>query len=157
MNEPLFHAIDADDPEFRAAHARAAATIAEFVARVRREDGATKMAKLRFRDPETSERLGEDRFLYLWLAQIVHHPEQRMLSGVFFEVPEELLQWHQVGQRLGFDPEDVFDWMVIRDGHLHGGFTVRVTRARQQTAEARARYDAYIGVSSYEPIADEPG
>lgn len=42
-----------------------------------------------------------------------------------FEVPPELQNWHQVGQRLGFEGEDIFDWMVLtEDGRLFGGYTL---------------------------------
>ena len=112
------------------------------------------MAKLRFRDPDLSDRLGEDRFFFLWLSEVVYHPAERIFSGVFFEVPDGFEKYHPVGQRLGFDPEDVFDWMVNEDGHLRGGFTIRVTRARLADEAEKARYDDYIGVSSYEPIGD---
>jgi hypothetical protein len=75
-------------------------------------------AKLRFRDPDESERLGEDRFLFLWLSAVHYQTAERVFSGTFFEVPHGLQRWHQVGQSLGFDPEEIFDWMVLRQGHL---------------------------------------
>lgn len=152
LDEPIFQAIYADDAEFSAAHARASATIAEFLLLVRRGGDARFMAKLRFRDPDLSDRLGEDRFFYLWLSEVVYHPEENIFSGVFFEVPKGFEKWHQVGERLGFDPQDVFDWMVIENRHLRGGYTIRVTRSRQRTEEDKLRYDEYIGVTSYEPI-----
>lgn len=50
-----------------------------------------------------------------------------------------------------FDPEDIFDWMVLtRSGHLNGGYTLRVTRSLMPEAE-RADYDRHIGVLVYEP------
>lgn len=70
---------------------------------------------------------------------------------MFFEVPAGFEKWHQVGKRLGFDPEDVFDWMVIDNGHLLGGFTLRVTR-ESLAPEERAAYDRYIGVQTYGPL-----
>jgi uncharacterized protein YegJ (DUF2314 family) len=47
--------------------------------------------------------------------------------------------------------EDIFDWMVIDNGHLIGGFTLRVTR-ESLSSEERAAYDRYIGVDTYEPL-----
>ena len=113
---------------------------------------ALYMAKLRFKNPDLSERLGEDRFLFLWLSDVYYHEEEKLLSGVFFEVPEELTRWHQEGKRLGFEPEDVFDWMVIENGHAKGGFTIRATRNRLSSDKEKSDYDEYIGVKSYEPI-----
>lgn len=43
--------------------------------------------------------------------------------------------------------------MVLQEGHLHGGYTLRITRARLPEAE-RGPYDHTIGVSVYEPLPD---
>lgn len=122
----------------------------QFIALLEQRDDAIFSAKLRFRDPDESERLGEDRFAYIWLTSVYYYPDDRVFSGVFFELPAEFQKWHQVGQQLVFDPEDIFDWLVLRDGHLHGGFTLRVSRAQLPESE-RESYDRYVGVSIYEP------
>ncbi len=71
----------------------------------------------------------------------------------FFEVPPELQKWHQVGQQLAFEGEDIFDWMALtEDGRLFGGYTLRVSRTKLPENE-RADYDRYIGVKAYEPDA----
>src|ERR1700733_14236732 len=119
-------AIAQTEPAFQAAHADAAATIPQFIEYLQRCGDSCCSAKLRFRDPDESKRLGEDRFLFLWLSQTHYHTDERLFSGTFFEVPPELQKWHQIGQRLAFDPEDIFDWMVLQQGHLYGGFTLRV-------------------------------
>ncbi|MEM9217275.1 MAG: DUF2314 domain-containing protein [Cyanobacteria bacterium P01_F01_bin.150] len=152
MTEPLFKNIHNADKEMLEAYAQASSSINEFIALVESDVKAIYMAKLRFRDPDLSEELGEDRFLYLWLSDIFFHKEEGLLSGVFFEVPEELKKWHQIGQRLGFDPEDVFDWMVIENGHAKGGFTIRVTRNQLSSEQEQAEYDRYVGINSYEPL-----
>ncbi len=68
----------------------------------------------------SSERLGEDSFLFLWLTTVHYHAEERLFSGTFFEVPPELQKWHQAAQRLAFEGDDIFDWMVLAKGHVHG-------------------------------------
>ena len=73
-----------------------------------------------------------------------------MFSGLFFELPSELAKWHQVGERLAFHSEDIFDWMVIERGTLHGGFSLRVTRQRLPEAE-RADFDRHVGAISWHP------
>jgi uncharacterized protein YegJ (DUF2314 family) len=151
QDEPLFTAISRTDPKFQTAYNRAAATIPHFIEHVQRGGDTLCSAKLRFRNPDESERLGENRYVFLWLGGVRYHPVRRVFSGTFFEVPSELQKWHQVGQTLVFDPEDVFDWMVLHQGHLHGGFTLRVTRDNLPEAE-RESYDRYIGVSVYEPL-----
>jgi len=151
QDEPLFTAISQRDAEFQSAYDRAAATIPQFIEHIQRGDDAFRSAKLRFRDPDESERLGEDRFLFLWLGGVHYYPDDRVFSGTFFEVPAEFQKWHQIGQHLVFDPEDIFDWMVLHQGRLHGGFTLRVSREKLPEAE-RESYDRYVGVSVYEPL-----
>jgi len=80
----------------------------------------------------------------------VFHSKENMFSGVFFELPSELKEWHHVGQRLGFDKDDVFDWMVNENGHVKGAFTLRVTRSRLKTDAEKKEFDEYTGMSSYE-------
>jgi uncharacterized protein YegJ (DUF2314 family) len=110
-------------------------------------------AKLRFRDPDESDRSGEDRFVFLWLTGVHYHADERIFSGTFFEVPPELQKWHEVGQRLAFHGEDIFDWMVLtEDGRLFGGYTLRVSRSKLPESQ-RAAYDRHIGVRVYEPDA----
>lgn len=151
-DEPKFNQIKRDDAEMQNAYLLAANTIDIFINMVKAGGMLTYMAKLRFRDPILSEQIGEDQFLYLWLNEVVYHPEEKILSGVFFEVPSSLKKWHQVDQRLGFDPEDVFDWMINDDGNVEGGFTIRVTRNRLLSEQEKIKYDEYIGISSYEPL-----
>lgn len=151
QGEPLFTAISATDGAFQSAYNRAAATIPQFIERIESSRDAFRSAKLRFRDPYESERLGEDRFLFLWLTDVFYYPEDNNFSGMFFEVPSEFQKWHQVGQYHLFEPDEIFDWMVLHEGHLHGGFTLRVTREKLPEPE-RESYDRYVGVSVYEPL-----
>ena len=153
QDEPLFTAVSQSDSTFQSAYDRAAATLPQFIEHIQRGGDAFHSAKLRFRDPDESERLGEDRFTYLWLTGVQYHPGERVFSGTFFEVPPEFQKWHQVGESLAFDPEDIFDWMALtKDGRLFGGYTLRVTRGKLPEHE-RAAYDRYIGVTAYEPDA----
>ena len=151
--EPIFRNIHKDDPELERAHAQCADTIDEFIGLVKNAHEPIYMAKLRFRDPDLSEKEGKDHLFYLWLSEVVYHKNENMLSGVFFEVPSGFEKYHQVGNRLGFEPEDVFDWMV-RDSNenMKGGYTIRITRSRLETEEEKKKYDKYIGVQSYESV-----
>jgi len=153
QREPLFMAIPAADEAFQKAYARASETLPRFMQHLQSGVGAYFAAKLRFRDPDESERSGEEAVLYLWLSDVHYHAAERVFSGAFFEVPRELQKWHQVGQRLAFDGEDIFDWMALtEDGRLFGGYTLRVARGLRPESE-RADYDRYIGVRVYEPDA----
>jgi uncharacterized protein YegJ (DUF2314 family) len=150
-DQPIFTLVSRDDPVMRAAFAKAAATIPRFIALLGEPNGFSFSAKLRFRDPDESERLGEDRFLYLWLSAVHYHSDEKLFSGTFFEVPPAFKKWHQLGKRLGFDAEDIFDWMALTgDGRLLGGYTIRVTRSLLPET-LRADYDDHVGVRIYEP------
>ena len=149
-SEPVFAAISEADADFHSAYALAASTLPRFISLLEHREEAIFSAKLRFRDPDESERLDEDRFAFIWLTSVHYYPEDRVFSGVFFELPAAFRKWHQVGQHHVFEPDEIFDWMVLRQGHLHGGFTLRVSRSRIPESE-RASYDQHIGVSVYEP------
>jgi uncharacterized protein YegJ (DUF2314 family) len=150
-DEPLFTSTSQKDQRMLDAYRMASESMGRFKELVRSGSPGVKYAKLRFRDPDLSEQLGEDRFLYLWLSEVYFHEAEGIFSGVFFEVPPEFQKWHQVGQRLGFDSEDVFDWMINDGGHLVGGFTLRVSRD-YLPEEERSAFDRYVGVETYEPL-----
>lgn len=150
-DEPLFMAIPHDDPVMLAAYDRAFETVPVFIEHLNRQPTAIRSAKLRFRDPDESERLGEDRFVYLWLTNVHHYPKENCFSGVFFEMPTELQKWHQVGQQLIFESDSLFDWMILDQGSLYGGFTLRVARENLPESK-RADYDIHVGVSIYRPL-----
>ena len=146
--EPLFRAVRRDDPDMERAHARAADSIDELFGHLGREGSHMDAVKMRFRDPDESERLGEDRFVFIWLLVARHDAGTRRLAVEFFEVPADLQKWHKPGERLIIDSDEVFDWFVNDDGLMHGGFTMRVTRARLPEGE-RAAFDAYTGVKHW--------
>jgi len=152
-DEPTFRTVARSDPEMAAAHRLAAATIQHFAAHIARSGDCVCAAKLRFRDPDLSEELGEDEFVFLWLTSVTSDPKEQLFSGLFFELPPQLTKWHQVGERLAFGAEDIFDWMVVEHGTLHGGFTLRVTRQRLPEAE-RAEYDRHVGATSWHPLPE---
>lgn len=150
-DQPLFMAISREDPEMQAAHRLAANTIEHFKSLLSRDDEAIYCAKLRFRDPDLSKELGEDRFCFMWLNNVFFHEQENIFSGAFFEVPPEFTKWHQVGQRLGFEADEIFDWMVLDEGRLHGAFTMRVARQKLPENE-REKYDRYVGAEVWEPL-----
>lgn len=148
--EPVFTAVSRKDPDLQAAYRKAGDSIDVFIEHLQSNIYNYYSAKLRFRDPDESERLGEDRFLFIWLSNVHYHAKENVLSGEFVEVPPDLSKWHHTGQKLTFDKKDIFDWMVLsHDGKLKGGYTLRVTR-NKLPEDQRQDYDRYIGVSLYE-------
>jgi uncharacterized protein YegJ (DUF2314 family) len=145
LKEPLFVAARRDDPEMGRAHAQASDSIDELVAHVHRDGSHTCAIKMRFRDPDESVRLGEDRFVFLWLTVVEHDEGAQRFAARFFEVPSDLHKWHKPGDVLVVGHDDIFDWFVNDDGLMQGGFTMRVARSRKPESE-RAAFDKYTGV-----------
>jgi uncharacterized protein YegJ (DUF2314 family) len=148
QNEPLFTSVRGGDAEMHQAYAAAAASLEEFQSHIHRTGKHVCAAKLRFRDPALSEKLGEDRFVYLWLAGVQYDSVTNIYTGAFFQVPKELTDWHQPGQRLQFNGDEIFDWFVNDEGLLYGGFTMRLARSRLPEAE-RSNFDSYTGVKHW--------
>jgi uncharacterized protein YegJ (DUF2314 family) len=148
QEQPLFAAVKSTDPEMREAYAAAAASLDQFVCHLKRPGSHICACKLRFRDPELSERLGEDRFVYLWLAAVEQAAADNAFVGTFIAVPKPLNPFHQAGQRHEFNGTEIFDWFVNDDGSLYGGFTMRVSRSRLPEAD-RADFDKYTGVKHW--------
>ena len=151
QSEPLFVAVHDKEQDFLDAYAKAAETMAEFKKHVETPGNHICSVKLRFRDPNHSDELGEDRFAFIWLTATYFHEDENLYSAEFFEVPKEFHEWHQVGQRLAFEAEDVFDWMVNYDGYVYGGFTLRAIKKYLSDTD-RAEHDKYLGVSEWAPI-----
>lgn len=160
--EPQFVALGRDDPDMESAYRQASETLEDLKRHLEVGDDRLCSVKLRFRDPDEAGRLGEDRFVFMWLSDVRWLDDEDIFSAEFFELPKEFEKWHHVGERLGIEPEDIFDWMVIDAGKLYGGWTLRVGRERVPSGR-RDEYDSYIGVSRYmqstapEEQADEPG
>ena len=151
QSEPLFVAVPNKEQDFLDAHAKAAETMPEFRTHVLVPGSHICSVKLKFRDPKRSEELGEDRYAYIWLTDTNYQAEDDTYSAVFFEVPAAFHEWHQVGQRLTFEAEDIFDWMVDYDGLFHGGFSLRAVKKHLNDAD-RAAHDEYLGVREWAPL-----
>ena len=149
--EPLFVAISRDNADFKGAYARAKETFPRFLAAIRTDDyslanGTTNAVKLRLKDRELSEKLGEDQWVFLWVYDI--QADGSGYSGEVYELPKVSINGLAIGDRISFT-DGVYDWMIIRNGHLWGGLTIRLVRA-MQPEDQRANFDDYSGISVYE-------
>ncbi len=151
QSEPVFVAVPNQEQDLLDAYRKTSETMAEFKKHVMTPGSHICSAKLRFRDPDLSEERGKDQFLFIWLTRTFYHEAENLYSAEFFEVPEEFRKWHKVGERLGFEADEVFDWMVNYDGYVHGGFTLRAVKKYLSEAD-QAAHDEYIGVREWAPI-----
>ena len=150
-SEPIFVAVPNKEKDLHDAYSKASETMVEFKKHVTTPGTHICSVKLKFRDPKLSEELGEDRFAFIWLTATHFHDEDNLYAVEFFEVPKEFHEWHQVGQRLAIEAEDVFDWMVNYDGYVYGGFTLRAVKKHLSEAD-KAAHDEYLGVNEWAPI-----
>jgi uncharacterized protein YegJ (DUF2314 family) len=63
------------------------------------------------------------------------------------ELPSDLVGLKAGETKLATD-DDIEDWMIMDNGTLYGGFSLRAIR-QQLSASAQAEYDSYMGVISY--------
>jgi len=63
------------------------------------------------------------------------------------ELPSDLVGLKADETKLATD-DDVEDWMIMDNGTLYGGFSLRAIR-QQLSASEQAEYDSYMGVISY--------
>jgi uncharacterized protein YegJ (DUF2314 family) len=139
---PRFNFNKRGDPELQQAAEEARATLGVFRELIRAKKGASTypMFKTRLTDGENAA--------FMWLTDATEC--EAGFRGQLFEVPRN---WptRRVGDVVTVAEGDVVDWMVNDNGHLHGGFSIRVIREREPECE-RERYDDFIGVKIYAPL-----
>lgn len=142
-DEPLFMAIRDSDPAYRQTVRNAQSSLAEFRRLLQSKDAAQWYPCVKTRITAGQESA------FIWLSVVRVLPSGFVAS--VFEIPPEF-QGVRVGDRIQVPDEDVMDWMVNRDGELHGGFSLRYQRSLLPP-EKHAWYDEHIGVSKYaDPI-----
>lgn len=151
-DEPLFVAISKNNEQMLQAYAKARQTLPQFLSAIgsARFSGAVNSVKIKLRDHDTSEELGEDRFAYLWLWD-VRQGTGGALHATVRELPKDGLNKLKVGETFRFDEQDVHDWMIMDGSQAWGGFTLRVIRDRM-AAQERLQYDEYTGILCYNEL-----
>jgi len=127
------------DPEFLETIERAQRTLGAFRGLLSRprEDHATPLVKALLQDPGYRA--------YLWLVVVAADADG--FVGEIFELPGDFTGY-ALQDRVTVANADVMDWMVNDAGTLHGGFSLRLARARLPLAE-RDAFDRHIGVHAY--------
>ena len=130
-------AVEAQDREMNAAMAEARRTLDEFERRLANPTPTQSMAIIKGRFTEG------DLVEHMWLGQIQVTPEG--YRGVLGNDPYELTTV-KAGETLSLARSDISDWIVVDDGKLVGGYTMRVLRSRLPENE-RAAFDAQNGIT----------
>ena len=139
-NEPLFMAIDGQDPEYLATihEARSSLDTFEMLYSKYKSNIAVYFAFKTF----THE--GE-KPAYLWYS--LQAIESELFYGKHYEIPEQLEEYSEIER----SREAILDWMINDHGVLYGGFSIRYQRSL--VAESRkAEFDEYSGIREYKDI-----
>jgi uncharacterized protein YegJ (DUF2314 family) len=138
-DEPLFMALDTDDPGYLRTIEQARASLDEFRRRIEgcRTSRNVPCLKARIED--------SGHFAFLWLANA--RPIGDDFLADVFEVPGQF-SGLVVGDEIRVAGSELLDWMVSEDGVLHGGYSLRYQRSLLPE-ERQAWFDGYIGATSY--------
>lgn len=116
LHDDVVILIDDDEPQMAAAIKKGRETLPQFW-RVfeKRENGETNFAlKVKITDGDTHE--------HFWLTNL-----QRKQGKIFGTVDNDpqIVSNVRMGERLPIPEENISDWLYLRDGKMHGNFTIR--------------------------------
>jgi uncharacterized protein YegJ (DUF2314 family) len=83
--------------------------------------------------------IDSDKVEHLWIKRVTY--DGKNFHGQIDNRPEEVNNVH-MGQRVTVAPQEVTDWMFLKDGKLIGGYTTRVLYARL-SPEDKAEFDKH--------------
>ncbi len=118
------------DLELESAFEEARATLGEFVRRIQTPNPARTFAALKVRFTHTDRTIE-----YIWVDNVTY--ENGILRG---EVGDDLPDLRlTAGELITIPQEDIVDWMIVENGVLIGGFTIRLAYSRM-TPEEQQRF-----------------
>lgn len=121
--------VAAEDPAMKAAYDQAKRTFSTYLARAAAPAPGTDkyMVKVRIQDKYGVE--------HMWVKDV-----RRSSGGFVGVIDNEPITIHSVklGDSYPFTPENVSDWMYMKDGKIHGGYTIRALLPKLPPAKAKA-------------------
>lgn len=119
----------------------ARASLSEFAAALSkpRTRGACYDVKVHFPNPNGGE--GP----HIWLAVNTLFSDMYFCSAT--ELPKDFNQL-KLGETLVLTDERIEDWMILTEGILYGGYSLRALR-ELLAPEKRSQFDEHMGVSEY--------
>lgn len=120
--------VEDDDPEMDAAEAKARETIGQFLAALanpKPEQTAFEI-KVAFEQGDDGE--------YMWLNELTYANGQ--FTGTLNNDPQVVTNVRR-GDRKTVKASDICDWLILENGQVVGGYTVRLLQQRQQAAAAK--------------------
>ena len=134
MNEPPITTFQNDDKEFAHAIAEAQRTLDLFIGQLQNPKPAQTYFSVKARFP-TSKGNAE----HIWLDNVRYDGSK--FSGKIGNTPQSVKNLH-LGDPCIIDRENITDWMIVEDGRLVGGTTIRLARSRKSPAE-RIEFDRH--------------
>ena len=137
--EPVMYNVDENDTQMERATVRARKHVDRFIA-------ALQHPAANQRDFQVKKLFVKDgKAEHIWLADVKFTGNR--FVGVVDNRPE-FIKDLKVGGRASVNPDEISDWSYVEDGHLVGGYTIRVlyselTPAEREDFEKRA--DFHIG------------
>jgi len=126
-------AVPRDDPDMHQAYREARDTVGTFIARLRNPTPTQDYfaVKIRLRGDSGDE--------YIWLRDVSY--DELAFTGEMSSAPG--VPPYKLGDRYRVDKNDIYDWMIVDNGSLVGGYTIRVAR-RKMSVEDRIQFDERI-------------
>lgn len=118
------------DPQLDAAIQQARASLDRFFARITTPHANRTFVavKVRFTPPGESS---QD----IWVDEVTY-TDGILRGNVGDDIPALKLE---AGEKIKIDEEDILDWMIVEDGKLIGGFTIRLA-VQRMSPEERERF-----------------
>jgi uncharacterized protein YegJ (DUF2314 family) len=130
-SEPPVTAFKDDDKQMNAAMERARQTLDEFITQLQKPKESQTYFSVKGRFEE------EGKVEHIWLSDVRFDGTQ--FTGKLGNTPKHFKRI-ALGSPCTVPMARVSDWMIIEDGRLLGGTTIRVARSRK-TGEEREKFD----------------
>jgi uncharacterized protein YegJ (DUF2314 family) len=128
---PGYQQIADDDKQFARAAEHAQRSLGFFMAALQAKKGGDNGFEVKrcFIDGDKCE--------HLWINHVSY--DGKKFHGTIDNRPLDVKNVH-LGERVSLTPQQVSDWMFVKDGRLIGGYTTRILYARLSPAQ-RAEFD----------------
>jgi uncharacterized protein YegJ (DUF2314 family) len=124
-----------DDQAMNAAIAQAQKTVGDFITdmEIRKNSAAERTLKVRFETDAGAE--------HIWVGEV--GISGKTFSGRLKNEPLNIKNL-KYGDAVTFSREQISDWLIVSDGKVRGGFTIKVAR-KQLPAEEQRAFDEETG------------
>jgi uncharacterized protein YegJ (DUF2314 family) len=123
-------AVPSADPDMKQAYQEARDTLATFIASVQNPAATQSYFAVKLK---LCNDAGEDE--YVWLRDVSF--DDQAFTGELSSTPG---QSYKLNTRYQVERNDIYDWMIVDNGNLVGGYTIRVAR-HKMSVEDRRQFD----------------